>query len=448
MNKWELSRRQILKDLGLGAACLPLLRAGTSVAASGPNKLLVFAATEGYRTNDWLPPDGPLTAALPRSSSPLEKHKANLIYLHDMTNKAFTGCSACGHGAYGTIYNGLPPKGGTGEYAEPNGATIDQIVGTALAKQSVSGRPSLNLGVQIDLPPSKGGPGHDHAFWVGADRPINPELDPYKTYTDLFGGSTTSGDDAAAKKILAKRQSILDYVGGSLERYKARLGTEDKQVIDGHFQSIRQLEQQLQSAGSVSGGKCGIDAVGMLDIKDNNNYEKILTAHVAIMFAALRCGVSQVATLQLGDATGDSINFGAFVPGIPPKGTGYKTAFRNWHDLGHNPVMNGVDHKQIVDQWWMGKLSTYLDQLKMFPDAAGGTMFDNSVVLWGNHMHEGSDHGSQRIPWLLATKTGGYLKTGQALGAGKPTSGALAEICNAMGVTTHPFGAAMEGLRT
>jgi Protein of unknown function (DUF1592)/Protein of unknown function (DUF1595)/Protein of unknown function (DUF1587) len=88
------------------------------------------------------------------------------------------------------------------------------------------------------------------------------------------------------------------------------------------------------------------------------------------------------------------------------------------------------------------------DQLKASPDASGGTMFDSRVVLWGNHMHEGSDHASQRIPWLLATKRGGYLKTGQALGAGKPTSGALAEICNAMAVITHPFGAPLDGLRT
>ena len=42
----------------------------------------------------------------------------------------------------------------------------------------------------------------------------------------------------------------------------------------------------------------------------------------------------------------------AFVPGIPAKSpNNYKTPYRNWHDLGHNPTLNGVDHKQIVDQW-------------------------------------------------------------------------------------------------
>jgi len=91
MNKWELSRRQLLKDLGLGAACLPLLNASISSAADMKKNLFIVAATEGYRTSNWQPADGMLTAALPKSCTALEKHKQDLTFLHNMTNKAFTG---------------------------------------------------------------------------------------------------------------------------------------------------------------------------------------------------------------------------------------------------------------------------------------------------------------------------------------------------------------------
>src|SRR5205814_5518128 len=121
----------------------------------------------------------------------------------------------CGHGAYGTVYYGLPPRPGTGEYAEPNGATVDQVVANALPK---TGRPSLALAVQIDLPPSNGGPGHNHAFWRGAQQPINPELDPYVTYGNIFAGVPAGGggapaDDAAVRKLMLGKTSLLDYVG-------------------------------------------------------------------------------------------------------------------------------------------------------------------------------------------------------------------------------------------
>jgi hypothetical protein len=447
MNKWDISRRELLQGLGVGAGCLPLLNAGTAWAA-GPGKaqhLVIIAATEGYRQGNWLPASGPLTGPLPRSCTGLEPFKSEVIFLPSMKNPAFTGCDRCGHGAYGSIYYGLAPRGGTGEYAEPNGATVDQVVAAAMPR---TGRPSLALAVQIDLPPSNGGPGHNRAFWRAAQQPINPELDPYVTYGNIFAGAPAAGataaDDEAVKKLMLGKQSLLDYVGKSLTRFKTRLGKDDQGIVEGHLQSIRELEMQLQSQGNISGGKCGGAPGAMMDIKASANYPKILDAHLNMMLAALKCGVTQVATLQLADATGDSINF-AFVPGIPARSpNNYKTPYRNWHDLGHNPVLGGVDHKQIVDQWWMDRYADFLGKMRATIEPGGGTMLDNSIVLWGNHMHEGADHGSQQIPWILAGKGGGYFKTGTCFASeGKNTTAVLADICGAMGVSQHPFGAAM-----
>src|SRR5205814_8817481 len=112
-------------------------------APAGNLRLFIIAASEGYRTGNWQPADGPLTAPLPSSSSPLEAHKGSLIFLHDMANKGFTGCAACGHGAYGTVYYAQAPKGGTGEYAEPSGATFDQIIAKGLGANS-NGRASFH----------------------------------------------------------------------------------------------------------------------------------------------------------------------------------------------------------------------------------------------------------------------------------------------------------------
>jgi hypothetical protein len=440
-NKWEIARRDLLKSLGIGAACLPLLQATRSWADPAPRRLVIIAATEGYRQSAWRPMDGPLaTQTLPKSCSSLEPLKSDLIFLPDMTNPAFKGCDRCGHGAYGSVYYGQSPRAGSGEYAEPNGPTVDQVI----AAKFGGARPSLNLGVQVDLPPSNGGPGHSRCFWKGAEQPINPEMDPYKTYNDMFGGGTMTGDDPATKKVLAQRKSLLDYVGKSLDRFKMRLGTEDRMAIDGHQASIRELEAQLSPMGACG----GTSAPAMLDIKLNANYPKIFAAQMDLVLAALKCKVTQVATVQLADATGDSVNF-AFVPGIPDKSpNNYKTPYRNWHDLAHNPTLNGVDQKQIVDQWWMDRYAEFITKMKGIQDPAGGTLLDNSVVLWGNHMHEGNDHGAQQVPWILAGKAGGYFKTGQcASSSGKPTSGVLTEICNAMGVASSPFGPPMPGLK-
>jgi hypothetical protein len=170
-------------------------------------------------------------------------------------------------------------------------------------------------------------------------------------------------------------------------------------------------------------------------------FPKIMDAYMDMMIVALRSGITRVATLQLANSSGNALNFGAFVPGIPARGTGYKSAFRNWHDLGHNPSMGGTNHKIIVDKWCMEKFAGFIAKMKAIeePGSPGKNLLGNSIVLWGNHMESGDNHGSQKIPWILAGKGGGTtLKTGICTGGGKTISSAMGDICKGLGIEPQP----------
>jgi hypothetical protein len=442
MKDWNVSRRDLLKTLGVGAACLPLLNVTRAVAGplTAPKRLLVIASTEGYRPMLFLPQVGPLaTQMLPDTLVPLEPHKADIIVCPQMTNPAYTGCTRCGHGAYGTIYSGGPTRGGEGEYHEPAIPTVDQVVADAAMKLDPNLRmPTLPLHVQVDNSHS-GTVGSNRCFWRGLNQPINPQGDPYVVYSMLFAGSTGQKPDPAAMRLLAQRKSILDFVGGDLQRFGRRLGSDDQSTIQGHLTAIREIEKAL--SGGAPGGPVMVagDFTKMIDVHANANYPAIVDLQFNLNVAALASGTTAVVTVQLGDATGGGTVFD-FVPGVPTMGNGYQT-LRNWHDLGHRPVRpNGIDDKQVVDKWWMGKFAELIVKMKAVPEA-GKTLLDNSVVLWGNHMESGDTHGAQAVPWMLAGSCQGYFKTGQcAASAGKPLNGVLAEICNAMGVPTPWFG--------
>ena len=457
----ERSRRELLKTLGVGAACLPLLHASRARAdAPVTKRFLCVIATEGYRQADWKPNTGSLMGqTLPKTCTPLESLKGDLVFLPDMTNPNWQGGPRNGHEAYGTIFWGAGSVGPS--FKEPNGKTLDQVIADALPVRAGQRR-SLAFQVQVDRKPSVGGPGARRCFWRGPGQPINPEMNPQKTYADLFGGAVTNpmaGDET--RRLLAKRKSLLDFVGRSLTGFKVRVAREDKPVIDGHLQSIRDLESRLSvpaggplPGAGASGGSCGSTAPMPLDdaaiLSQDKLYPVILRAYLDMSVAALRCGVTNVVTLQVGDCSGNSVNFGAFVEGIPARNVGgdAKTPYRNWHDLGHNPVAGGVDHKQIVDQWWMGELASLVKRMKDAPEA-GGSMLDNSLVLWANHMESGDSHFTQRVPWILAGKSGGYVATGQcAASSGKPINDAMGEICKAMGVAPAPhYGPGIPGVK-
>jgi hypothetical protein len=464
MKNWDIARRDLLKSLGIGAACLPLLSSSkvwgqTAGGDTNRKRFFLFHATAGYWMANWKPNDGSLMGqTLPSSMAPLEPHKQDMTVLHSMANPEYKVGSNWGHECYGTIYWGGPQKApGGSKYQEPTGKTLDQWIGDGLPKNP-AGRSTLNWQDQVDRQPRAGTTGSIRCFWKGEGQPINPEMNPAKTYADLFAGKTPapptqggmpSAPDAAVVKLLAQKKSILDYVGTSLEKFKKSVGTTDKKIIEGHLSSIRDLENEIAGTGTGGGGGGGgalgpINAMnpGMFDdamiMGDAALFPKIMDAYMDMMIVALSAGVSRVATLQLANGSGNQLNFGAFVPGIPARGTGYKSAFRNWHDLGHNPSMGGVNHKVIVDKWCMDKLATFLTKLKSVKEPDGKTLLDNSLVVWGNHMESGDNHGSQKIPWILAGKAGGtVLKTGICKG-GSTISNAMADICKAMGVTGAP----------
>jgi hypothetical protein len=435
---WQLARRELLKGLGIGAACLPLLRATRSYAqdAAYPSRFMCILLTEGYRPGQVAPAAGPLASQmLPPVTLPLDKHKNDLIIMTNLGNPQFRGCVRWGHGTYGTIFaqdRGDPNTGNGKEYWEPMNPTADQVIAKEIAKNNPNlAFPSIALSVRVGT--NSGGTGSNRCFYSGPRQPITPEADPYKMYDRLFAGRPTmpmpgmpTGPEPA-DKLRAERKSLLDFVGGSLEKFGRQIGKDDRILIEGHLDSIRALEKSLTAPRPMLGA-CGLqltgDASKPLDVNQNANIPTLLDLQFQIMTAALKCDATRVATLQFGDATGGAVTF-------PFVGVG-----RNWHSIGHNP---GTD-KIKVDVWAMSQFSALLDMMKAVPEGSG-TMLDHSAVLWANHMESGDSHGATKLPWILAGKCNGFFRTGQSLpSTGKNNTHVLATICNAMGVNLTSFG--------
>src|SRR4051794_39603066 len=229
MNRWESRRRDVLKYLGVGMGCLPLLRAGRASGATPPRRLLIVASTEGYRQQFWRPMDGPLAGqTLPDSSSPLEPHKADVIFLPGMTHPTFTG------GAHGAFPNHLSTSNsGVKEYRVPTSATFDQVVGPALAMPNNLQMATLNLGIMSDKGIMGEGANSRYCFAKGKDQIVVPEQDPWKTYGRIFAGvqPTNTAPDPAVTRLMNQKKSILDYVGKDLEAFATRVGKDDGAIV-------------------------------------------------------------------------------------------------------------------------------------------------------------------------------------------------------------------------
>ena len=79
------------------------------------------------------------------------------------------------------------------------------------------------------------------------------------------------------------------------------------------------------------------------------------------------------------------------------------------------------------------------------PEAGGGTLFDNTLIFFGNPLSDGNAHRKIDLPLMLAGgkwafKTGRYLNFGS-----QPHGHLLVSIAHAMGVEVESSGAAETG---
>jgi hypothetical protein len=85
------------------------------------------------------------------------------------------------------------------------------------------------------------------------------------------------------------------------------------------------------------------------------------------------------------------------------------------HYLSHffrNFSRENLDSLLRITLWHMEKFDYLLDRMKSFRDQ-GGSLLDNSIVLFGAGMGHSDNHTATRIPTILAGQGGGMIKTGR-----------------------------------
>jgi hypothetical protein len=150
---------------------------------------------------------------------------------------------------------------------------------------------------------------------------------------------------------------------------------------------------------------------------------------VALAFA---CDANRVGTLQIGsgnDGTRYTVN-----------GVLQNTYHRISHRIdGDGEVGDPIPDADLlhhgIDRIFAGIVKRFLDRLAAYPGPGGGTLLDDSVVLWTNDLANGPPHSYSNIPQVLAGGGGGFLRTGQYLDAGGiPHNRLLNTIINAAGI--------------
>jgi hypothetical protein len=263
---------------------------------------------------------------------------------------------------------------------------------------------------------------------------VPPDNDPYHVFETLFAKAPGAGGDLQLARAINTRRSILDYVSQDLARFSRTLGTEDRQRVDGHLQSVREIEQQL-TPRPVPGG-CTVPTLGdPIDVKITENFDKVTRLQMDIAVAALAADFTRVVVLELSDsASAHIIPYWLGLAKSRDAGTGTGDV-NSHHTIAH---ANGAT-KRRLDGWFHETFAYLIGKLKGEKEA-GKTILDSAAVLFANNMGNGAAHNVTNVPWFMAGSCGGAFKTGRSLKTGNvPQTRVLNEIISAMGAPTAGF---------
>ncbi|HKU43418.1 MAG TPA: DUF1552 domain-containing protein, partial [Polyangiales bacterium] len=254
--KHTIRRRTLLRGLAYGGAvsvALPVLEcmldgSGRALAQGAPlpKRFGVFFWGNGVRMARYLPSTTG-SYELSETLKPLANVKDYVSVVSGYDIK--TGNQRGHHAGCVGILSGAPmisqdPKGAP--YASTFSApSIDQVVAASVGK--LTRFKSLEVGVSKNVTTGEGTTLR-YLSHNGPDNPNPPEYSPKALYARVFGtGFSAPNQTPSIDPKLALRRSVLSAVREDATALRARLGRNDQQRLDQHFESIRALENQIST---------------------------------------------------------------------------------------------------------------------------------------------------------------------------------------------------------
>lgn len=426
------TRRALLRAAAALGAASPLVRISAAAGATSPKRFVVFWVPEGVPYRDtsasgdqWWPDYG---KPFPAGSKPLEELKANLLFARGL-----------GWIKTADIHVDGPPNLLTGDLSGAPTRTANGV--------TIPGGMSLNLALAELL--SKGtvwkhyGLGVlNHVEGVATKRRItyrkdgdgvDPQNNPLAAYNDLLAnaakppanaGGSTPTLSPAIRRLMA-RKSVLDDVTKELANLRCGLGRDGQLKLDAYADSIRDVETQLtkQIDGAKQAAPSPVLTPPMLTVGadkgneggfwgDPNKTPDITRLQMDIAASALAADATRVVTLQINQSV--SRQKYPWLPVAQKDRVGH--SYAHVHDESTGDKVAGARDRVTIMAWYAEQYAYFLKKLRSIPNGLGGSLLDDTMVLYCSEMGNGR-HLPNDQPFILGGSAGGVFKQGGVVNA-------------------------------
>ena len=420
------SRREFLRHLGIGAGALPFALNLTSLGLANfeprRQRLVVMFSPNGIVPKTFWPKEEGEKFKFRASLKPLEALRDRTLVLHGVCDKVRgdgdnhmrgIGCLLTGTELFpGNIQGGSDTPAGWSK-----GISIDQEIKNHLQADARTRTRfgSLEFGVMV---PNRADT-WTRMSYAGPNKPLAPIDNPYQMFSKLYG----------RMKDQESLRSILDDLQDDLKKVRGLVSAEDRDLLDEHTTFVREMEQELKSADESKVGH----AVPQLEPgvkEENDNIPRISKLQIELMVSSFAADFARVATLQYTNSVG----------GAKMRWLGVEEGH---HELSHEPDSNEKVQKKLtkINKWYCEQLAYLAKRLAETPEpGGGGSLLDNTLIVWTNELGKGNSHTLDNIPFVLVGGGLGFRMGRSLKFNGVPHNRLLLSLAHGMGHTIEQFG--------
>ena len=408
ITKKALPRRTFLRGMGASLALplldamVPAMTAQASTAAAPVRRLGFVYMPMGSDIKRWTPPGDNLDELSPTLSS-LASVRDQLTVITNLELKnSYPGTHATSNAGFLSA-----AKAKWTESTDYHlGTTVDQIAAKNIGQETQL--PSLELAMDLLSTVGQCDNGfacvyQNNLSWSSPTTPLPYEAHPRIVFERLFGEGGSPADRQAA---LRERASLLDWVRDDISRLQGDLGPEDRGRVSQYLDTVREVERRIQKAEAQAADNVLPDLDRPVGVPAS--YADHARLMLDLQVLAFQGDVTRVITFQLARETSNRTYPETGVP-----------------DPHHPLTHHGGNEEKIakmakINAFHVSLFAYYLEKLKATPEG-GGTLLDNSLLLYGSGMGNPNVHDHVNLPILVAGGGAGSHKGGRHIRYAEPT---------------------------
>jgi len=222
-----------------------------------------------------------------------------------------------------------------------------------------------------------------------------PQQNPVRLYESVFGATARE-----VRERQSRNAHVFDPIRADIAALRARVAGAQREKLVTHLDALEQVAKDLEGAVPPV---CEPLALEDHPISSAQYRNQVQASHHKVVAAALGCGVTRVATVQVGRSA-ESLNILDV------------SASTNPHDCAHRYA--GEEVWRGSRQWYARQAKLFMDELARYndPDVPGDSLLKHTLVVLTSEMADGAPEHMLNMPILLMGGASGLLQSGSGNG--------------------------------